>query len=214
MSRNDLHIHSEFSDGLPSIRTIVEKAAQLNLETIAIIDHFWPSIGSQRGGARLIKKRRAQIEDMRIRYPDIRILDGAEVDINQDGTMASVDGGIDQFDIVIGSVHWSSSSGVWARAVEKAAATSSFQILGHFDAYLHSYDTRHGEIVAKALAENEIAIELNARYDTFRTDFLEMARDMECRFTIGSDAHSIREIGRLSNQIRLARVLELPLIEF
>jgi DNA polymerase (family 10) len=163
--QNDYHIHSNFSDGNTSIRNIVERAIKLRLETIAIIDHFWPSMGSTRGGAGLIRERRESIDTMKGEYPQIRILEGVEVDINSDGTMAPVAGGLEQFDIVIGSIHWGSDSRLWASAVTGAAERESFDILGHWNGYLSSYRHEHGIMVAEALARNEIAIELNARYE-------------------------------------------------
>jgi histidinol phosphatase-like PHP family hydrolase len=212
--QNDYHIHSRFSDGNTSIRNIVERAIKLRLETIAIIDHFWPSMGSTRGGAGLIKERRESIETIREEYPQIRILEGAEVDINSDGTMAPVAGGLEQFDIIIGSVHWGSDSRHWASAVTGAADRERFEILGHWNGYLSSYRQEHGTMVADALARNEIAVELSARYELRFEDFLTLAKDKGCKFTLGSDSHHISEIGRLKDQIQLACALELPLTEF
>ncbi|MHA2004778.1 MAG: PHP domain-containing protein [Candidatus Thorarchaeota archaeon] len=210
----DYHIHSSFSDGNTSIRNIVERAIKLRLETIAIIDHFWPSIGSTRGGINLIKERREAIETVRGEYPQIRILEGAEVDINSDGTMAPVAGGLDQFDIVIGSIHWGSDSRLWASAVSGAADRERFEILGHWNGYLSSYRPEHGNMVAEALARNKIAVELSARYELRFEDFLTLAKDKGCKFTLGSDSHHVSDIGRLKDQSQLASALELPLIEF
>lgn len=212
--RYDYHIHSSFSDSSASIRNIVEQSVKLRLETIAIIDHFWPSMGSTRGGAGLIKERRESIETMREEYPQIRILEGAEVDINSDGSMAPVAGGLDQFDIVIGSVHWGSDSRHWASAVTGAADRERFEILGHWNGFLSSYRHEHGIMVAEALARNKIAVELNARYELRYEDFLTVAKEKGCKFTMGSDSHHVSEIGRLKDQIQLANALELPLAEF
>ncbi len=212
--RNDCHIHSSFSDGNTSIRRIVEQAVKLRLEMIVIVDHFWPSLGSTRGGIGLIKERRASIETVREEYPRIRILEGAEVDINSDGTMAPVAGGLEQFDIVIGSVHWASDSKHWASAVTRAADRERFEILGHWSGYLSSYRDEHGSMVADALARNGIAVEISARYELRFEEFLTTAKNKGCMFTLGSDSHHVSEIGRLRDQIQLAIALELPLAEF
>ncbi|MFX0055647.1 MAG: PHP domain-containing protein [Promethearchaeota archaeon] len=211
---NDYHIHSRFSDGNTSIRDIVERAIKLRLATIAIIDHFWPSLGSTRAGIGLIRERREIIETIGKEYPQIRILQGAEVDINSDGTMAPVAGGLNQFDLVIGSVHWGSDSRHWASAVTKAADNERFEILGHWNGYLSSYRSEHGMLVANALARNGIAVELSARYELRFEDFLTMAKDKGCMFTLGSDSHHISEIGRLKDQKQLADALDLPLKTF
>jgi putative hydrolase len=211
--RYDVHIHSTYSDGISDISEIVHRANALHLETIAITDHFWPSMGSQRGGKNTIDNRRIEIETARTDYPKLTILDGAEVDIQSSGTLAPVAGGLDQFDIIIGSFHWVSDSRTWASALTKALQKPQFQILGHWDGYLSSYQEEDGRLVAKAIADVGIAIELNGRYMSEQTGFLEMARDLGCVFSLGSDSHSAETIGQLDFQRKLAEDYELELVE-
>jgi len=211
--RTDLHIHSDFSDGHASVEDIVRHAASQRLDTIAIVDHFWPSLGSRRGGLGLIQERRRILTQVRQEYPKLRILEGAEVDIMSDGTLAPVDGGLEHFDIIIGSVHWGSDSLLWSSAVAKVASSGKFDILGHWDGYLNSFRREHGERVAKALADNGVAVELSMRYEPLFDGFLEMARDQGCRFTLGSDSHGLSTIGKLHELSQLADALDLPLLE-
>ncbi len=212
MIRQDLHVHSEFSDGYDTIERIVKRAHEIKLDVIAITDHFWPSLGSkdERG---LIERRRGIINEMRNEY-GLRILDGAEVDIMPDGTLAPIEEGYDQFDIIIGSVHFCLDSNEWAKAVSKAAELGIIDILGHFDGYLQSYSPTYGELVARSLAKNNVAIELSSRYEVKHLDFIELARDQGCKFTIGSDAHSANEIGRFQREVELARVMDLDLCDY
>lgn len=185
----------------------------LRLETIAIADHFWPSIGSQRGGKNIIENRRTDIEAARSDYPKIVILDGAEVDIQSNGSLAPVAGGLDQFDIIIGSFHWVSDSTTWASALIKALQNPQFQILGHWDGYLSSYRDEDGRAVAQAIAETGIAIELNGKYISEHNEFLELARNCGCVFSLGSDSHSVETLGQLDYQRKLASDLDLELAE-
>ena len=69
-------------------------------------------------------------------------------------------------------------------------------------------------MVAEALARNKIAVELSARYEIRFEDFLTLAKDKGCKFTLGSDSHHVSKIGRIKDQLQLANALELPLIEF
>ncbi len=209
----DLHIHSSYSDGYADVNEIVHRANMLRLETIAITDHFWPSIGSQRGGKNIIENRRYEIETAREDYPKLVILDGAEVDIQSNGGLAPVAGGLEQFDIIIGSFHWVSDSRTWASALTKALQKPQFQILGHWDGYLSSYRDEDGQAVAQSLADTGIAIELNGRYIPERTEFFELARDCGCVFSVGSDSHSVETIGQLDYQRKLVADLELELVE-
>lgn len=211
--RYDLHIHSDFSDAAMSIEEIVEQASRRRLHTIAIVDHFWPSVGSTKGGANLIERRRQIIEDQRIEHQNIRILDAAEIDIQSDGSLAPIAGGIEQFDLIIGSMHFSCNSKIWASIIERAAVKSRFDILGHWDGYLMNYNDEDGRRVSKVLAENNIAVELSVRYEIMHPQFLDIAKDAGCVFTLCSDSHSIGTIGKLEEQISLVKALELPLLE-
>jgi putative hydrolase len=211
--RYDAHIHSSYSDGSDEISDIVHRANMLHLDTIAITDHFWPSMGSRRGGKSLIDNRRREIATARIDYPRMTIIDGVEVDIQSNGTLAPVAGGLEQFDLIIGSFHWMCDSRTWSAALLKALERPKFQILGHWDGYLASYQEEHGLAVAEVLADKKIAIELNGRYMSEQTGFLEMARDLGCVFSLGSDSHSIETVGQLDYQRKLAEDFELDLAE-
>lgn len=210
--RHDLHIHSKFSDGLASINEITDRAKLLHLEAIAITDHFWPSLGSRHGGRSIIEDRRRQIEKRRLIFPDMLILDGVEVDIQSNGEFAPVDGGLAQFDLVIGSFHWVTDSTHWVSALQKTLRNHEFHILGHWDGYLSSYKEEDGELAAGLLADAGVAIELSGRYVTENPDFLEYAKTAKCKFTLGSDSHNIETVGQLEFQRKLAMDYELEIL--
>ncbi|MHA2082707.1 MAG: PHP domain-containing protein [Candidatus Thorarchaeota archaeon] len=212
-NRVDLHVHSDFSDGTSTIQDIVKRARTIGLECVAIADHFWPSMGSHRGGLSVVNERHNLIMDMQNENSELKILEGVEVDINSNGTLAPVSGGHDQFDIIIGSVHWGSDSARWASAVVRAAKSGLFQILAHFDGYLSSYRQEDGERVVEALVENNIAVELNGRYPPEYIEFIETARKSGCKFSIGSDSHSLHTIGQISDQVKLGKAMNLEFIE-
>jgi len=209
----DLHIHSNYSDGVSSVDEIVQRAVSLKLRTIAIADHFWPSMGSRKGGINIIEQRRHEIESSRNDYPDISILDAAEVDIQSNGELAPVAGGLEQFDLVIGSFHWFTDSTRWASALVKALRRREFQILGHWDGYLSSYREEDGRIAAEALAEAGVAVELNGRYSVEHVGFLELAKSYGCVFSLGSDSHHVSTVGDLEFQEKLASSMDLNIMK-
>lgn len=211
--RYDLHLHSDYSDGQMSITEIVKRASTLHLETIAIADHFWPSLGSRPGGKNIIDSRRREIEHARVEAPSLVVLDGVEVDIQPDGSLAPVAGGLEQFDIIIGSFHWVSDSTQWVSTLSKAVKKMQFHILGHWDGYLSAYRDEDGERAAQVLAEAEIAIELNERYALEQTHFIEQAKKYGCIFTLGSDSHVVWTIGQLYNVKKIASDFDLEVVE-
>ena len=214
LQRQDLHIHTTYSDSRIKVQDAVERCSRLNLEVIAFTDHFWPSLGSQEGGTSLIKQRRVEIESARNEYPQMRILDGAEIDITMYGTLENVAGGYDQFDLVIGSFHHFVESSRWCRTLEKVLQGNRFDILGHWDGYLKDFVREYGESVAQLLAEKNVAIELSARYPSKCEMFFEIARDAGCKFTLGSDSHWIDSIGRLEKQREIIEAYNLKMMEF
>lgn len=209
----DLHIHSDYSDSISSVQEIASRAATINLETIAVTDHFWPSLGSRPGGKNLIENRRREIERARTEIPSLVILDGVEVDIQSDGSLAPVAGGLEQFDIIIGSFHWVSDSTQWVSTLSKVVKERQFHILGHWDGYLSSYREEDGERAVQVLAEAEIAIELNERYLHEQTHFIEQAKEYGCIFTLGSDSHVVWTIGQLYNSKKIAADFDLEVVE-
>jgi histidinol phosphatase-like PHP family hydrolase len=209
----DLHVHSNYSDGVSSVDELVQKATSLKLKAIAIADHFWPSLGSRKGGKDLIERRRHEIETNQNHTTGLTILDAAEVDIQSNGELAPVAGGLDQFDLVIGSFHWYTDSTRWASSLVQALRKSRFQILGHWDGYLSSYREEDGRIAAEALATAEVAIELNGRYSVEHIGFLELAKAHGCVFTFGSDSHHVSTVGDLDFQEKLASSMNLDIMK-
>jgi histidinol phosphatase-like PHP family hydrolase len=212
-SRYDLHIHSIHSDGNASVQEIAKRATTIGLRTIAVTDHFWPSLGSKHGGRSIINNRRQEIVSARMDFSELSILEGVEVDIQADGTLAPVAGGLEQFSVIIGSFHWVSDSTQWISTLSKAARNKQFQILGHWDGYLSSYREEDGDMAAKILSEAGIAIELNERYSMEHVHFLEKAKEQDCIFSLGSDSHSVETIGQLDYVRKLVADFDLNVVE-
>lgn len=208
----DLHLHSDYSDSIATVSQLVERAARVGLGVIAITDHFWPSLGSRKEGIDLIISRRQLIEEARQESPSVTVLDGAEIDVALDGSLAPVAGGLEQFDLIIASVHFKCDSSTWASAIVKLLRNNAPHILGHWDANLTSYNAEDGERVASALAEKMVAVELSLRYPSQHDEFLQAARDQGCLFSLGSDSHTANTVGQLHEQEKLADVLGLPLL--
>ncbi|NWF94775.1 MAG: PHP domain-containing protein [Candidatus Thorarchaeota archaeon] len=210
---HDLHTHSDFSDGVSTVEEIVAQAQRVGLKTVAITDHFWPSLGSKMGAESLVEERSRVLSALRDEQRGLRILGGAEVDIETNGSLCPVAGGLEQFDIVIGSVHAPCRSEVWVSALCKVVRSNHIDILAHWDGYLTSYRMEDGERAARALSDAGVAVELSARYPTRDEGFLVLARDAGCEFALGSDSHSATTVGRLQDQLRLAEALALPLLD-
>lgn len=103
--RGDLHMHTRWSDGRDSIEAMVLAATRLGYEYVAITDHSERSWASRKLHADDVPRQREAIEAARTRIPGIDILHGVEVDIMHDGSLDFADALLEQFDIVLASLH-------------------------------------------------------------------------------------------------------------
>jgi DNA polymerase (family 10) len=103
--RGDLHMHSSWSDGRDTIEHMVLAGRQLGYEYVAITDHSERSSASRKMAASEIAAQRAEIDQLRAGVAGIEILHGVEVDIMPDGSLDFADHLLEQFDIVLASLH-------------------------------------------------------------------------------------------------------------
>ena len=103
--RGDLHMHTMWSDGRDSIEAMVQGGVALGYEYIAITDHSPHSGASRNLTVDGVARQAEEIAALRERYPAIQILHGCEVDILPDGRLDFRDAILEQFDIVLASLH-------------------------------------------------------------------------------------------------------------
>src|SRR4030042_6681841 len=109
VSRDDvlgfLHVHSNWSDGIPSIEDMAKEAQRLGYHYIGIADHS--KSAAYAGG--LTEKRVAEqikiIDELNAKLKHFTVLKGIEVDILKDGSIDLDDSILKELDFVIASVH-------------------------------------------------------------------------------------------------------------
>ena len=103
--RGDLHMHTVWSDGRDSVEGMVEACRALGYRYLAITDHSPHSAASRNLTVDGAKRQAEEIADVRGRYPELVILHGCEVDILPDGRLDFPDRILEEFDIVLASLH-------------------------------------------------------------------------------------------------------------
>jgi len=103
--RGDLHMHTSWSDGRDSVETMVAACHALGYEYIAITDHSPRSMASRALTMDGVAQQADEIAALREKYPGIVVLHGCEVDILPNGTLDFPDRVLQQFDIVLASLH-------------------------------------------------------------------------------------------------------------
>ena len=98
-------MHSDWSDGHDSMESMASTCHALGYEYIAFTDHS-PSSGASRSlSIATVKRQAEQIAAIRERFSGMTILHGCEVDILPEGRLDFPDRILEQFDIVLASLH-------------------------------------------------------------------------------------------------------------
>ena len=210
--RCDLHMHTNWSDGRGTIRQMVEAAASLGHEYIAITDH---SKSSRVANGLTPEQLLAQIQQVRSINAEIdglEVLTGSEVDILKDGSLDFSDELLAQLDIVVASVHegFSMREAEMTNRVIRAIENPYVTIIGHPTGRLLGRRPGYAinlEAVIDAAAANRVALEVNAapsRLD-LEPSAVRQARSRGALLSINTDAHAIADIGRGLFGINVAR---------
>jgi len=195
--KGDLQMHTTASDGKASMEEMAEAAKQLGYEYILITDHS-KAVTIANG---LDEKRAVEnihrIKAARKKVKGIEIWAGAEVDILGDGSLDYPDEILNQFDIVLVSVHSRMNMPVEEMTARllRALANPYVRILGHptgrqilrRDPFVFDL-----EKVFAAAKEYGVILELNGNPE--RLDLcdrhVKLARDRGMKVIISTDAHS------------------------
>ena len=210
--RCDLHMHTDWSDGRGTLRQMVETAASLGHEYIAITDHSKSSRVANGLTAERLSAQIQQVREINTEIDGMEVLTGSEVDILKDGSLDFPDELLAQLDIVIASVHDGLSMGESEmtdriiRAIENPYVTiighPTGRVLGHRPGYAVNL-----EAVADAAAAHGVALEINAapsRLD-LEPSSVRQARDRGVLLSVNTDAHSVPDLGRALFGINVAR---------
>ena len=103
--KGDLHMHTHFSDGRDTVEEMVAGCVALGYQYLAITDHSPHSAATRNLSIESVKRQADQIAALRAKYPAITILHGCEVDILLDGRLDFPDRILQEFDIVLASLH-------------------------------------------------------------------------------------------------------------
>jgi DNA polymerase (family 10) len=206
-----VHCHTSYSDGKNSIAEMALAAHALGMKYITITDHS-PSAHYARGvPLDRLKQQWDEIAAAEERVP-IRIFRGTEADILSDGCLDYPDAVLEQFEVVIASIHARhrlDRSAMTSRLV-RAMTLPVFKIWGHALGRILNHRSAIDcdvPLVLDALARSRGAIELNA--DPHRLDlpaaWIPAARARGIPFVISVDAHSTQGFGVLRYGVSLAR---------
>jgi DNA polymerase (family 10) len=209
--RGMVHCHTTYSDGKHSVEQMVAAAESIGMKYITITDHSPTAFYA--GGVKIDRLQRQWEEIDRVQEQTrIRILRGTESDIVADGSLDYPDWILEQFDVIVASIHsrYKMDENKMTRRIVTAMRQPVFKIWGHALGRLIQkrppFDCRVEEIL-DVIAESRAAVEING--DPYRLDmeprWLREARRRKIKFVISVDAHSMGALHNVKFGVGIAR---------
>jgi putative hydrolase len=205
--RGDLHVHSDWSDGGDTIRTMAERVREIGHEYFALTDHS-PRLKIAHGlsPARLREQLDliAELNEELAAGPEpLRILSGIEADINEDGSLDQEPELLAEIDVVVASVHSKlrmDKVGMTHRMVA-AIANPHSDILGHCTGRLVTGRGRPEsefdvDVVLAACLHFDKAVEINCRPERLDPPLriLQRTVEMGVKVSIDTDSHAAEQL--------------------
>ena len=210
--RGDLHMHSTWSDGRNSIEEMVEACAARGYEYMVISDHS-KSLAMTGGlDAYRLRLQWLEIDAVRARHPEIRILKAMEVDILGDGSLDLEDEMLAGLDLVLVSLHsrLDLPADQQTERVLRALEHPEVNVFCHPTARIINRRKpveMDLDLVLRRAAELGVAVELNSsphRLD-LKDSHLKLAKELGCKVVIDTDAHRTRELDLMRYGVEQAR---------
>ena len=218
----DHHTHTTFSHGKGSIEDNVKVAVSKGLKSIAITDHG-PGHLTYGIDRNKIKVMRAEIERLKLAYPQIEILLGVEantvrvapyIDLTEEDKK--------DLDIVLAGYHYgilkagmvpnyiSDHTGLFGgdSSLKVANTAMILNALYENDIAILTHPGDKGpfdiEDIAKACVDTDTMIEINAKHKHLTIEEIKTAAKYDVKFVIGSDAHISSKVGSFEEPLMRA----------
>jgi histidinol phosphatase-like PHP family hydrolase len=215
--RGDLQMHSEWSDGSPTVQEIADACFARGYHYAAVTDH---SYGLRIAGGMSMADaaaQRAAIDAVNAAYQErFRLLQGVEANIDAAGALDLTEAEARTFDIVLAAPHsrLRRAENQTARMLA-ALQQSAVRILAHPRGRIAG--SRGGvvadwDVVFQAAAERGVAIEIDgdpARQDLDHT-LARRAVGFGCLFALDSDAHTTGQLAYAETALAHARLAGIP----
>jgi len=210
--RGDLHTHTEASDGVDSMEAMTEAALGKGYEYLAFTDHSRSlKVGNGLSVERLQENIRL-VRETGERYPDIHLMAGAEVEIDEKGGLDYPPEVLEELDIVVAAVHsrFKMSPEEMTERLLTAISNEHVRILAHPTGRIigeregYQFDM---EAVLQAAKDNGVAMEVNSFPERLDLNdiYCAMATQRGVTLSIDTDAHNVRQLDYMLFGVATAR---------
>jgi DNA polymerase (family 10) len=210
--KGDLQMHSEYSDGQNTLLEMIQSCRDRGYHYMALTDHS--QAVRVAGGLKAddFKKQFKEIDRLQKRFPEIRVLKSAEVDILADGSLDLEDAILEQMDVVLVSIHskFNMPKAEMTHRMIRAIRHPRVNILGHPTGRLINQREPYLlelEEVVKAAKEEGVLLEANAHPE--RLDLqdyhLQLAKQAGVKIVINTDSHRTSDLDYMRYGVDQAR---------
>ena len=201
--KEDFHVHTSYNDhSAPdlNVASAVKYAESIGLRTLAFTEHV-------RRESNWIDRYVNEIEKIGAKS-NLKLITGFEAKILRDGSIDCLPRYSEAY-FVIASFHTIyGNKETWLNAIKNAIQNPDVNVIGHL-APEPSFNLDDRELIqiSELLKEHGKIVELNAKYNRPPVDWVLKFKEHNVEFHLGSDAHSLNEIGNFSGINRLVEVV-------
>jgi DNA polymerase (family 10) len=207
-----VHNHTTWSDGVDTLKDFVEACIEKGYEYTVISDHS--KNAHYAGGLKEEKvlRQMKEIDALNKKVKPFKIFKSIECDIRVNGDLDYEEELLEQFDLVIISIHQllKMDEEKATRRLIKAIENPYTTILGHMTGRLllirPGYPVNYKKVI-DACAANNVVIEINANPYRLDMDWRQIPYALKkgVMISINPDAHSIKEIDNIQWGVSAAR---------
>ena len=200
----DYHVHSSYNDHSAldlTVKNALDRAAEVGLKTLAFTEHV-------RRSSSWVPQYIKEIKNLR-ESSMTNVIIGFEAKILSDGSIDCLEEYSEAYFIIASFHSVYSDKKKWMDALIKTIENPHVNIIGHL-APEPTFHIDDGEIdfIASRIVLHDKIVEINAKYHRPPRDWILSFREKGVRFHLGSDAHSVSEIGRFEKVSDLIRLLD------
>ena len=201
--KEDYHIHTNYNDHSASnltVKNVVMEAERKGLEIIAITEHV-------RETSKWIPSYLIDISKY-IQKTNVKVIPGFEAKILSDGNIDCREEIAKDY-FIIASFHTKyHDKPIWINALTKAIENKYVNVIGHLSPESSfQIDSNEIEEFAELLIKHGKIVELNAKYQMPPESWIKIFMQRGVKFHLGSDAHSLNEIGNYESIIKLIKLI-------
>ncbi len=194
---HDYHIHCNYNDHSASdltIKNVIARAENMRLKVIALTEHVRRTSDWVPRYLEEVRKETTTASNNKL-----KVIPGFEAKILKDGSIDCCEKYSRDYFIVASFHTIFADKRIWIEALMTAIQNQDVDVIGHL-APEPTFDLNDEELseLASLTSSNHKIIELNAKYHRPPPRWILKFKEHHVRFHLGSDAHSLVEIGNFS----------------